>query len=269
MTGLMGSAVMALVAASPAPAATLGFAVDGTEHAQRDLQASPLIYDGLQGSLVLEARQAPGRWRVEQELSGRYGWLSPVGVADRAFSVTVDDPVTGDDEVFPVSPPRGDVGGAGALELRHALGDGGFDLGLRLEADALMAFGMPLDRWGWFMADLGPSAAFTTRPWEGGQLRLHLTVLVAAVVTRSPRSLDPWLPDRRMVPSFFASGTRLASLDTHQRVAVDAELELGSGRWRGLVAAHADWLHDALPDHLYRLRAGLRIGVRLALGSSL
>ncbi|MCB9763851.1 MAG: hypothetical protein H6739_29040 [Alphaproteobacteria bacterium] len=254
-------------APSTAAAAELGLALDTQGLAQRDLEASPLAYQGLGVGLRLEGREAPGPWRFDEDLRVTFGGLHPGGGA-RTFSLRVEDPVAGEDEVIPVRDANRALGGSLGLEGRRALGAA--EVGLRLEADALDSSAVALGHWAWASLDLGPCAAWSVDLSDTAGLRLRASLPVVAVVTRFPETLNPLLPDRTQVGAFFATGTRVASLGSHQRLALGAELTLaGPGRWTWVVGLRADWLHDATPDDLYRLRGGLVVGARFGeLGAS-
>ena len=248
---------------------SLGLGLTGLDLAQRDLQVSPLIYQGLNGGLSLDGRQGGADWRFEQELTAWYGGLHAAGVGPRSFSVVQERPISGEDEVVEVREQTAALSGRARLEARRALGPAGLDLGLRLESDALNGWSVAFGHWAWFNAELGPAAAwFVPLRAEALSLQLRLALPVVAVVTRFPEDLNPILPDTSQVAGFFQTGTRLASLGSHQRVSLGAELVLGkdTARWQWVAGLRADWLHDSVPEPLYRLAVGLCLGGRFNLG---
>ncbi len=262
--GFATAVLFGAIHAPPAAAAQLGLGLTGQELAQRDLQSSPLVYQGLGGGLWLQGRQQVGRWRLEQALSLGLGGMHIQGMGPRSFSMLSEDPVTGEQDVNAFQEPNSAQWGSLGVEGRRGLGGGAVEAGLRMEADALNSNSVALGHWAWFVLDLGPTVAWSTRLSPDAGLHLDLSLPVAAVVTRFPDDLNPLLSDRSQVAGFFATGTRVASVGSHQRLALGAELELeGEGRWSWVLGLRTDWLHDAAPENLYRLRGMLTLGGRL------
>ena len=245
-----------------AGAAEIAGGFTGNLRSQRDLQVSPLAYGGGGGGLWLDVEERAGRWRVSQDLAlDAAGWRPSGG--RRTFTLSGTDPIDGSDDAFSFRESITTLAGTAGLEVRRTLGE--VALGGRLQAEALDARGIVLSQWAWTSLELGPSARWTRALSPKVRASASGSLPLLAVVTRYPDTLNPLLPDTSQVGGFFATGTRMATVVGHQRVALGADVELaGWGRWWWCLGLRGDWLHDASPDPLYRLGGAVLLGGRLA-----